>query len=1125
VGKGEADGGSAYRFELIDSLAAQMNRNRTRYESTKPVEAKRYSWPEPEATDRIYREIMKRSGDMTVANYNNRLNRQYSGRDNLNALIRNHKLSAWTRGTQIGKLPDGTNLAGIDPHTGRVTGGNGVFFPAYNRIDGQDLIVGGQIWTLQDNGKKLIYWASSDKATGLGPQTPQTGELPLFQNLEWDNINYLHLCEGGEKALLLHEFLQWDDPRRDWDYGTSTVGAAGGQFGRKALCATLDLLNWDDRYVNPVKIFLWPDAGSCSNPDVIKSYARTIGIVEEYLRANCYEASVEIVWWDQYFKDHDPDPDELAKMNPTAIQFFPWRSSVFAKEFLEYLEENQPVPFVRTVEEIRAKKEEKLAKVERVVWEPGQDLEAIIAKSGRPYIIDLRRTGAGKTHSIEQIKGPFYYVTQNPYNPGTPFLATIQKLTARHDGRYLHPTLLNGAGLPKNEGKPNGGEEIASNCSRNEGYSLLIAHGVEESICNGCPNQMSCVAVPGNYLHDYGREISSPRLIMHPLSIPKKNLEDKVIIFDDVPTIEPEQKTFTRSSILYRASKVRENNLYPKVLKELFELLEKLSAEAMGQKYGLPEKAVTEVAKALARFTRTEVRDFLNFEAESSELDYEGQGVYLKKNVELKRDGHDSLYLRDHKIVQAAAEENRLEALNNSYVNGQIGQLVDVLFNYPDAIYKFDSEGRFIISYRKEVINRAIRSAKQVRIMDATINVDAFMSLYQIHPSELLIIESVPDAENKNLAIAMVRGIGGLTSLSTDRQNEIAARVAIARAKELGVGKVGFIGAEVILDAFRSELTEAGVIVGKPHSDSRGSNAFTECTEIYVGSSLRKNIGAMLTEFGICYRQLVIEADGNPYYTEFKQQQQASEVAQAIGRLRNGRRQGEFLKVFFLGDIDPSILKSAADQYDGSAHEVVDACDLDGYMPTIAERHREDIYHALAAWGDGKLTYRALGKIVGIDCSTVSRLLDGRSLVELAATVKSNFESGLDFLRSQRLALIDPTYYNREYGGEIGLPVPEPTDEELMAGELTAAAGRAVYRDNRATNKAVLNTLIDHGIEPPIGSPWNVPREWDTEMGKQDDLDEKLKHDYTDYRWETPEEEEDYRREGYLAMPTPDGFF
>jgi hypothetical protein len=1036
---------------------------------------------------------------MSKANYDNRLNRKYGGRENLDRLISEQRIAAWVPGLSIPSLPEGLNVPGIDPSTGKTTGASGVFFPAYNRIGGQDLIVGGQIWAQVNEGakkRKIVSWASSTKTGGVGPQID--GELPLFQNIFGEIGNTIHLCEGGEKSLILAQRLLALPENRA---GVFTLGAAGGQFATGGLRKALSLLDWD-KPGHPAQLILWPDAGYDENKGVRQAYYRAIADAREYAAANGLQLEIKIAWWGQISKslnspvpgrsrrtqDEVSDCDEIE--NFAAVEFQDFSSSWNSSRYAEYLKEWKPAvcpPSIRIPHQ-------RFKGAARVQTHRGDGTETPIAAGGKRFNLDVRPTGSGKTHAIEQITGSILYFTKDPYNNPTPYIANnFVKLPAKHDGRYLHPELLDGAGNPRNQSKPNGGIEVPRNCDRVEGANNLYSAGVEDSICNGCASMQTCRTTPGWYLYDYGQAIgNSNRLKLHPQSMPTEAAKYLawIAVFDDCSLLEPEQRKLTAAMIRVRAAHVSSNALYPEEFMRFFQDLLKASklAQSADHRYGLSEKQLAKLREDYDKLGALPKSLFAEFERNASNPDYEGREELLDSNKNLRKGGKQGLKFADHKTVQRAREENRIEAINAQYADGAIGKMGDILFNHPDAIFKFDHNGDLTISYRNPTIMRALHSCGQVRITDATLDVEAFCALYEIDPSDVLIIEEEPEeGAHDNLVIGRVRGLGALSKLSTDRQNEIAANIAIARGKILGPGKVGFIATGLVLDLYQGEFTEAGIIVGRPHSDSRGSNSFLGCTEIYVASSLRKNLGAIITEYAVAYKMLVDpeDANANSGFVRFKNHQQMAEVVQAIGRLRHGRRPDEYLKVFFLGSIGDDVLNQAAAYYPGAALETLDACDMDGYNPTMAEAHRLAIYDQVVNLNSSgvKTTLSLIAEADGCpDPSTVGRILgqEGAStLSESKGRIVAASISGADFLPSQRLSATDPIFYERNYGPPIGLPVaapPDPTEEEWAAQLALVDKAKAAYRANQQANERVVAELLCAGIEPPEGSPWNMSR-------------------------------------------------
>lgn len=152
-----------------------------------------------------------------------------------------------------------------------------------------DLIVGGQI--AADNRAPKYKWL-------LAGQThlPETGENPLAvwvsPQFDPEQPAKIRPCEGFLKSLIT-AIKAWRV-----DHQVVLVGAAGGQFGEKALARILSALPQTD------DIALMPDAGAISNRQVMREYQR----LQDRLRKE--GRSLRVIWWQQYTKN-SPDCDEL----------------------------------------------------------------------------------------------------------------------------------------------------------------------------------------------------------------------------------------------------------------------------------------------------------------------------------------------------------------------------------------------------------------------------------------------------------------------------------------------------------------------------------------------------------------------------------------------------------------------------------------------------------------------------------------------------------------------------------------------------------------------------------------------------------------------------------------------
>ncbi|MEA5599474.1 hypothetical protein VB797_34715, partial [Rivularia sp. UHCC 0363] len=161
----------------------------------------------------------------------------------------------WIRSWNRGQLVNVDNLAGVNPNTHRLLGGDGIAIAA---TDGDQFITGFQI--ASDNRDKFAkyFWLSSANHGGNSPHLPN-GELPLFiwKHPEANEINEVWLVEGALKSLITALKLWFRDNHRT---DIMVIGAAGGNFAGSinTLCSSLQLTNCKT-------IKLQPDAGAVSN--------------------------------------------------------------------------------------------------------------------------------------------------------------------------------------------------------------------------------------------------------------------------------------------------------------------------------------------------------------------------------------------------------------------------------------------------------------------------------------------------------------------------------------------------------------------------------------------------------------------------------------------------------------------------------------------------------------------------------------------------------------------------------------------------------------------------------------------------------------------------------------------
>jgi hypothetical protein len=725
----------------------------------------------------------------------------------------------------------------------------------------------------------------------------------------------------------------------------------------------------------------------------------------------------------------------------------------------------------RVMEEVRTdlvKKAEKVKQLTRIQVADGETGVYEKALSyGKKFIIDMRLTGAGKTHQIAEINEPLLYCCPTPYNPATPYLFTLPKMPARHSGRYEHPNKLNAVGQPLTEAKDNGGIFKPGNCLNAEEANLASSAGVEMKICSECPVKMKCLTgesvieggEPG-YLWQMAKAKTEQQLRLHPQSLPRiKETEDisfydgKVLVFDDISITAPTTKKVGHRHVLKLNKVIQESNVNDK-LKSFFNRLAELSsiAKRPENKWGLsasecqPEHRLHEIGD------RSELEILQGIEDNQIQVNYPAMGDSLVEGNGIKS--------ADVKAFEAARNEERRLAVIHAYRHEGIGAIVNPLIYHPTAIISFDAAGDLLISWHDDTIKNAIASSKTVWISDATGSIEDITVHFGIKEDQLLVIESAP-RDNTNLEIVEATGFGSLTKYSTPAQVNDVVGVVAARATILGAGAVGLIANyESLGDDSMSSLSNLGVILGKPHSDSRGSNAFSGCREIFAGTSFVQNKGSLANEYALIYGELVHPSNiTNPKWLAFCWRKQAAEVIQFCGRARHSRRRGEDIRLTLLGQLPETVLGIVAEALPGARIHHEFRVDYDGITFRELELKQLAVFdavHHCRLSGEEQLSWQKLEKISGINKETIRSIFTFSGKMEPSERRKQLFDqidSGECYLPSQKLQMVVPETFDKRNKHRID-KVATPAEIEAIVD------ARVAYIEQVKSNTELAEELL-----------------------------------------------------------------
>lgn len=856
----------------------------------------------------------------------------------------------------IGHWPGGgrfdTGVYGIDTN-GKAICHSGLFISAMRG----DKILGGQIippshilYALgrgpkPEIGKYLALGSKLAKST-LSPKTIDTKETPLTSQAEGTPEN-IYIVEGYFKSHILFDRL-----RRSGKTNFMVIGAAGSQWGVEELKVHIGLGN------NPgAAIIFLPDGGAINNPGVSGGIARSIhGLsLEGYY--------IKIGWWGQLEKGGtDPDEISLATFDGMSQEY--WEDSYFSGIIKARLDGFGLVQ-MPAAEVLAASDQVKLQSklVKQVICSSSDELAALINEYGRNpevrVILNTMHTGSGKSHAIASIDGRVVLCTNDPHNPGTPEIAQFfTKTPARSAERYLHPTELNGAGLPKNQSKDNGGEVIPATCVNTEEIKMKYPAGLEDSPCTDCSLAKNC-----DHLRALRSSISAPKQIMHPNSLPRPSkesteaLSDTFLILDDVSIISPKQVTISMRRVRAILDHVEQQEFLGEQIKEWYLALYKCCKLALGSKYGLD---CQKVSKTLPDWNTIPINDRAyaqKYENDFS-VEYEGQGVKVDTGRKVVGENGKIDFIPgenrawEQNMISVVAEGYRAEAIVQAFSEGRIGSVMNAMFYSAETTFSFTADGDLVLSRQDERLLHAIHSAKLVVINDATgLTPEMCMRLLDLKADQIISVTSPPSA-NTNIDFTNVVGLPTYRKIDSGSINKSVIDIICAKAAELPPGSVCVIHPASIDPGDKQRLVDAGVICGTQFFDSRGSNIFMGCIYFFNLGNFKINRISASIAFAMIYKRHV-DTSINPAlhpdmeWRKFCLDLQVAEVIQFIGRGRAARRFGETLNFIQLAALSSDAIRQLRLKCPGVNFCSEHGCDFEGWIPSETQSNQIKLVHHL----------------------------------------------------------------------------------------------------------------------------------------------------------------------------------
>lgn len=601
------------------------------------------------------------------------------------------------------------------------------------------------------------------------------------------------------------------------------------------------------------------------------------------------------------------------------------------------------------------------------------------ALCGVKNVIDRSGVGSGKSYAAGNLK-PFnldaerlIYLSSQHRNAPTKSLGYWQDLPSRHNGLVADEKIKNPDGtsktrLPKGNEKPN----VCGNCKYaakfNEAIAANLDHEETKAICRVCEfgkkldsdgkvTSNLCATEEGDgygFKFQRWQALKSPYLRAHPASLPSTEPDEDGNSFYDnaalfVDEAEAEVLSASAKEIIITESKLKNTfadleisspelfDLIAPVRRALYQLIKKSDKQEIGR-YGKNDNVL---------------RGFFNYQIASQS---QNPTIFLKDTDEAKQ--------IESSVSKALAQnlEKEIAAKGIDNLEFKPQWLTDFLRVLKSESYgSMSFNGSLVLRVRNPRINEIFQASKFNIFADATANVDRLIDLLGLDKSEVLTIQE-STLIHENLTITQIDFERDIQA--GDRSIELQQRIdcTMAEVKTRHKNVKAFNRKE---NAKEGDLTI--------FADNRGVNHASKTEALVAVGDVYAHKGAIASDYQLIYgRSPEIDGSDEDYNAYYLQRCQA-EIVQMVGRLRSGRRTDECHYYHFGNSkIDMGFLLSA---FPGCQFERVKAGTFCPDAATKDIRYKTQIItEAINLVQKGaKLTQKALGQVLGIDQSNVSR--------------------------------------------------------------------------------------------------------------------------------------------------------
>lgn len=513
------------------------------------------------------------------------------------------------------------------------------------------------------------------------------------------------------------------------------------------------------------------------------------------------------------------------------------------------------------------------------------------AKGGVKYILDLSKTGHGKTFNAGNVNledfgvNDVFYITDQQRNPTNDTLKAENGwvgVEARHDGLIYED---NPDGSTKLRRKRKGeAVAVAANCNRNQLIGALREKnlpGADTSglACAGCPLKELCSIGKGpgyGYLGERRDALASQKKRIHPDSLPNPvdyDYSKSLLIWD-----EPAETLKAKKNIKVYQSDVEQLLAHvfhnqPEFINEIGPLINPLlslfNGEIKGNRYGVNHQrllnelpALNVSDEAIAAIESPDLK-FLNSTAE--------HGVDLK---DLPRNIRKQF---------APKDSDGAETAKNTILKRWLSELLPILKGDKPGYLNFNHK-TLTISIPSNRNTSVLAAAQTTVFLDATLSREDLALMLGCNPEEIAVVRQRP-TPTPNLKVQQVIDMGALGQSRGEQQLRQVETIKQHYASDPGTK---------VIDFKKFDADGAWWI------DSRGVNTLATVKHLVLIGKPCPNIAELLAEYSILKGEAADK--DNPEFKAWVDRKVTATIRQGIGRLRANRRLSEELTVTLVTD-------------------------------------------------------------------------------------------------------------------------------------------------------------------------------------------------------------------------------